>query len=124
MIYLLIRNMRLKYIKEDKNLFTKGDPAKFFIFILKGTLNLFAGYSKNPAKFVRALGSGASLGERGIIRREPRSLTCYADEDSVLIQVDANSFRKIMQIAVKEKMERKIAFIRQNFPNGAALPRS
>ena len=43
---------------------------------------------------------GESLGERGIIENEPRSLSAYSSGRTRLIGVEARDFRKIMLLPV------------------------
>ena len=57
---------------------------------------------------------GESLGEKGIIENEPRSLSAFASGLTKLIGVEARDFRKIMLLPVKAAVQAKIEFIKNN----------
>jgi len=57
---------------------------------------------------------GESLGERGIIENEPRSLSAYSSGTTRLIGVEARDFRKIMLLPVQAANKRRLEFIKNN----------
>ena len=54
---------------------------------------------------------GESLGERGIIWVEPRSLSASAGTKVWLVSVHASDFRKIIGMEVKIRMDEKMDFV-------------
>ena len=75
-------------------------------------------------KFIRHMKTGESLGERGIIKRFPRSLTVVAEVDTVLISVTAKDFKKVMLFKSKELLDAKIIYIKKYIPKTKMLART
>ena len=72
-----------------------GEPDCFFV-ILQGSLEVFregvAGIS-----VLAVLGHGASVGEMGVLTREPRTSSVRARRDSSLIRIPAGVFETVLQ---------------------------
>ena len=56
---------------------------------------------------------GESLGERGILKRENRSLTANAQTDCHLLTMAARDFRQVMKQPVKDKILAHVNFVKQ-----------
>lgn len=78
--------------------------------ILEGSLTLYNGKYAESGKHVRTMGPGDGLGELGIIKNEPRSLTAISLGCSI-ITIDAFTFRKTMKMIFKAQLNAKIEFI-------------
>jgi CRP-like cAMP-binding protein len=113
MCYQLCRSLRYVDYKHGQTIFRKDAESDLFFFIIDGGVALHVGKSIN-SKMVRVMIRGESLGEKGIINYEPRSLSAFAKGFTRLIAVKAEDFRKIMAIEFKEQMHKKINFIKKN----------
>ena len=88
--------MKLLELKQGFVLFKKGDVSDAFYIIIDGLIELYDTF-KEETRDIRILKTGDSLGERGILKRENRSLTAMVKEDCQVIQVLREDFEAIIQ---------------------------
>lgn len=67
--------MILKTFEHDEIIFYRGDESDSYLMILDGEVSLYSTKFPVDSSFIRTLGKGDALGEMGIIRSQPRSLT-------------------------------------------------
>lgn len=72
-----------------------GDPDCFFV-ILQGSLEVFRNGAAGVS-VLAVLGDGASVGEMGVLTREPRTSSVRARRDSTLIRIPAAVFETALQ---------------------------
>jgi CRP-like cAMP-binding protein len=66
---------------------------------------------------VAILHKGKTLGERGIVRRAPRSLTAQTRSKTALLTLSANDFQAILGDSFFKDLDNKIAFIEGHIPH-------
>lgn len=72
-----------------------GDPADSMLFILKGRVGVTVDAGDGRPTRVRSLGNRTTVGEMGLVARQPRSATIQAEVDSVLYVLRADAFSAI-----------------------------
>jgi SulP family sulfate permease len=72
----------------------QGDPADALHFILDGRLSILVDTGDNQIR-IRSLGPHTTVGEMGLISRQPRSATIRADTPSVLYALSLDAYERI-----------------------------
>jgi len=72
----------------------EGDPANSMHFILDGRVGIMVNAGGHPVR-VRSLGPHTTIGEMGLITRQPRSATMQAELVSVLYELSASAYESI-----------------------------
>jgi NTE family protein len=76
-------------------LFRAGEPADRLFVVVSGRLQVLAG---DDERLLREVGSGAALGELGLLTGAPRSASVRAVRDSHLLEVDAEHFVRLVEV--------------------------
>jgi SulP family sulfate permease len=72
-----------------------GEPADSMLFILNGRVGILVDAGEGRTTRVRSLGRHTTVGEMGLVARQPRSATIHAEIDSVLYVLRADAFDAI-----------------------------
>jgi SulP family sulfate permease len=72
-----------------------GEPADSMLFILNGRIGVTVDAGDGRTTRVRSLGRRTTVGEMGLVSRQPRSATIQAEIDSVLYVLRADAFSAI-----------------------------
>ncbi|HAP11248.1 MAG TPA: sulfate permease, partial [Afipia sp.] len=72
-----------------------GEPADSVLFILNGRIGVIVDAGGGHSTRVRSLGRHTTVGEMGLVARQPRSATIRAETDSVLYVLRADAFNAI-----------------------------
>lgn len=72
-----------------------GEPADSMLFILNGRVGVIVDTGKGHVTRVRSLGRHTTVGEMGLVARQPRSATIQAEVDSVLYMLGSEAFDAI-----------------------------
>lgn len=72
-----------------------GEPADSMLFILNGRVGIMVDAGDGRHTRVRSLGRHTTVGEMGLVSRQPRSATIRAEIDSVLYVLRADTFEAI-----------------------------
>jgi len=72
-----------------------GEPADSMLFILNGRVGIMVDAGENRTTRVRSLGRHTTVGEMGLVARQPRSATIQAEIDSVLYVLRTDTFDAI-----------------------------
>lgn len=72
-----------------------GDPADSMLFILTGRVGVMVDAGDGRLTRVRSLGPHTTVGEMGLVARQPRSATIQAETDSVLYVLRGDAFDAI-----------------------------
>lgn len=72
-----------------------GDPADSMLFLLTGRVGVTVDAGDGRPTRVRSLGNRTTVGEMGLVARQPRSATIQAEVDSVLYVLRADAFNAI-----------------------------
>jgi SulP family sulfate permease len=73
----------------------QGDTAASMHFILEGRIGVVVDIGQGRTTRVRSLGRHTTIGEMGLITRQPRSATIQAETDSVLYELGAAAYEHI-----------------------------
>ena len=73
----------------------QGEPAASMHFILEGRVGIIVDLQEGRTTRVRSLGRHTTVGEMGLLTRQPRSATIQAEAPSVLYELDADAFERI-----------------------------
>ncbi|CAN5462083.1 SulP family inorganic anion transporter [soil metagenome] len=72
-----------------------GEPADSMLFILSGRVGIIVDAGDGHSTRVRSLGRHTTVGEMGLVARQPRSATIQAEIDSVLYVLRSDAFDAI-----------------------------
>lgn len=83
-------------VKRGDIIMREGDASDCVYLVVGGSLEAFRGGAPAASRVMAVLGDGASVGEMGVLMKEPRSLSVRARRDSTLIRVPAAVFERIL----------------------------
>ncbi|CAG9332486.1 unnamed protein product [Blepharisma stoltei] len=112
----LCRQMSLEVYEKKETIFQKGDPPNKFFLILTGEVDVFAQHGKD-LKLIGKATVGKQLGERGLVRNLPRSLTACASKHTNMIMIPQEDFNRILGVYVFAKLEKARHFVEQFIPH-------
>jgi SulP family sulfate permease len=90
----LIQHCRRIEVRPGEIIVREGDPASSMHFILDGRVGIMVNAVSAPIR-VRSLGPHTTIGEMGLITRQPRSATMQAELVSVLYELNASAYERI-----------------------------
>ncbi|CAG9327087.1 unnamed protein product [Blepharisma stoltei] len=116
--------LQVKECKEGERLFTKGDPSDCLYIVMRGSLQMYNHSSKEKNDMIpeNVLGKGKILGERGILRNGPRSLTAVAKEHSYVLTLDEKYFKLYLSNEMYNTLETKKKIIDKFIPGLSKYP--
>lgn len=75
----------------------QGEPGRSFYVLREGRVEIQARNAEGTLFFTKALGPGEFFGEISLLTGEPRTATAVALEESELLRLDKDAFRKIVE---------------------------
>jgi SulP family sulfate permease len=90
----LIQHCRRIEVQPGEIIVREGDPANSMHFIPDGRVGIIVNGGDHPVR-VRSLGPHTTIGEMGLITRQPRSATMRAELVSVLYELSASAYERI-----------------------------
>lgn len=75
----------------------QGEPGRSFYIVREGRVEIQARNAEGVTFFTKQLGPGEFFGEISLLTGEPRTATVVALEESELLRLDKDAFRKIME---------------------------
>lgn len=90
----LIQHCKRIEVQPREIIVRAGDPANSMHFILDGRVGIMVNAGSAPIR-VRSLGPHTTIGEMGLITRQPRSATMQAELVSVLYELSASAYERI-----------------------------
>ncbi|OMJ91848.1 hypothetical protein SteCoe_5520 [Stentor coeruleus] len=112
----LASSMKLTEFHRLEIIFLKNSYSDKLYIIAKGHVLLYDSAENGKKFLVTTLGPGKVLGERGLIRHLPRSLTAVSKKHTYLLTLDLSTFSYIMRNQLQSNIEEKIAFLERKFP--------
>lgn len=106
-------NLFIEGHKRNSIIFNQGDKSDKIYIVMRGRLNMLDGCGKLSA----TLKKGSMVGERDLIKDQPRSLTAVAKTNVLLLILDGEIFKNIIAVNIKAEHEEKLAFLCLNIPN-------
>ena len=77
-------------------IFKEGDPGSYMCLLVKGEVEIFKyDHDGKPHRIV-LITHGKTVGEMSIVDGEPRSATCIASKESVLLVLTKDSYARII----------------------------
>lgn len=119
----LCRQMHLEVFEKREVIFLKGDPPSKFYIVISGEVDVYAQTGKDLKLVGKAL-PGKQLGERGLVRNSPRSLSAYASKLTYMLIITQTEFNKILGVYVFAKLEKARNFVEQFIPQMAKYSHS
>lgn len=114
-------NLKLHEYKESEVVFNKGDNSDKLFIVIKGSVSLYDVQKDDLLSLVSVVEMGKVLGERGLIRSMPRSLTAIAKRNTILISFDIMKFKYIINSQLNSNIDEKLNFIDQKFPKSSVF---
>ena len=84
-------------LRGGERLFAQGDPADALYFVLHGRLEVTVRGRGGHDRLVNVVGSGASIGEMGILTDDGRSASVRAIRDSELVRISHDEFAQLLE---------------------------
>lgn len=110
------RVMTLRDLRRDEVICRQGDQPDDYFICVGGKLGVRIRDPKDPEAtiLVNHMGAGTAFGELGLIFRQKRSATVFAEEPSSVLQIHGEDFRAIgiANFHLKHLQEKYDAFIR------------
>lgn len=91
----LVRRCERLEVRAFETIARAGEPADSMLFILNGRIGVIVDAGGGHSTRVRSLGRHTTVGEMGLVARQPRSATIRAEADSVLYVLRADAFNGI-----------------------------
>ncbi len=89
--------MRRRVCRKDELLFSEGDAGDELYVVLEGSVSISLHLPDGVELPVSQAAAGSFFGEMSIIERAPRSATCRASSDSVLLSLHADDFHGLVR---------------------------
>jgi CRP-like cAMP-binding protein len=112
----IVSSMHLEFYQRNSVVFHKGEPSDKFYILLWGCLEAVNVEKNGSLMHFGSVYPGKQVGERGLVRRQPRSLTIRAKEDSYMLALSGDDFQKYLAEDAYVQLERKLQFIEKYFP--------
>jgi CRP-like cAMP-binding protein len=113
----IIESFKVKSFTPGEVIFRKGDPSSIYYFILDGQIEAYNEERDGSSKLMGIVNTGKPLGEIGILRSQPRSLTCIAKTFGYFLILSSELFLNLLASHMVALLENKIKFIEHYFPN-------
>lgn len=113
--------LKLEVFEDQETVFSKGDKSDKLYIIAKGTICLYDTDNNRSLIHLTNLNQGKILGERGLIRNLPRSLTAICKKKTYLITLELQKFQLIINNQLQSNVDEKINFIEKTFPRAAGF---
>ncbi len=91
-----IRLGEVKKYKTDEIIYNEGDPSDYFYLLLKGRV-LALSFYKGESVPIELIKKGTSFGIISLFTGERHSVTTRAIEDSLVLQIEKDTFKKFLE---------------------------
>ncbi len=94
---LLERGATVRKYKKDQSIFFEGDPAMYYYQVAQGSIKMVS-VNENGKEFIQGMfRAGESFGEPVLLINEPYPATAVANEDTLVIRLEKNSFLNLLK---------------------------
>ena len=111
----LARFYQLEIYDDKRVIFRKGDASLCLYLIVKGGLEVFTELDQR-VEHVAYIGPGKMIGERGLARNLPRSLSAVTRGKTVLLTLEKDKFKRYMLDHIHVSLMEKVSFIQRYLP--------
>lgn len=77
--------------------FNEGDPGNYTCLLVKGEVEILKNDHEGTLRRIVLVNRGKTIGEMSIVDGEPRSATCVASQDSVLLLLTKENYLRIIK---------------------------
>jgi CRP-like cAMP-binding protein len=119
----LARFYQLETHDDKRIIFHKGDASLCLYVILKGSLEVF-NELEHELEHVAYIGAGKMIGERGLARNLPRSLSAVTRGKTVLLTLEKDKFKRYMLDHIHVSLMEKVSFIQRYLPGLSSYTKS
>ncbi len=84
-----------RYIR-DSVVFREGERGEELFIVLSGRVGSFVAQSDGTRRKIYEFGPGRFFGEMAIVEGEPRSATCQAEEETILLVLEGRDFYRLV----------------------------
>lgn len=112
----LLHSLKVEEYAKNQVIFNKGDKSDKLYVICSGSLDIYDVQQDGDLKYVSRLSKGKLIGERGLARRLPRSLSAVAHKNVTLLTLSSHDFRLILESSVLAQLEEKRLFLLKHLP--------
>ncbi|MBN1523742.1 MAG: diguanylate cyclase [Spirochaetales bacterium] len=95
----IAKHLHASEIKKGTVICSEGDEGNELFIIKKGRTSVLIKVQNGSTKEVAELLPGDFLGEMAIFQKSPRSATCVAKEESIILKLDEDDFFNLMKTA-------------------------
>lgn len=83
-------------VAAGKTIFQEGDPGSYMCLLVSGQVEIIKSDQEDRQHQMLLITRGKTIGEMSIIDGEPRSATCIAEQDSVLLLLTKDCYNRII----------------------------
>ncbi|MCH6234111.1 DUF294 nucleotidyltransferase-like domain-containing protein [Cognataquiflexum rubidum] len=116
---LVAKGVEVKYFAQGEHLFSQGDPAQDFFFVLKEGSVQLSENKDGQERVVEVCDEGDVFGVLALLGKRPYILTAKAREDSLLYAIPVSIFEKILN-----ENSRVSLYFAAGFASGQVVVRS
>jgi diguanylate cyclase (GGDEF)-like protein len=95
---MILKHMRRRKCSKGELLFREGDAGDELYVVLEGSVAISLHLPDGAELPISQVAAGSFFGEMSIIERAPRSATCRASSDSLLLSLHADDFRALVGV--------------------------
>ncbi|HSV56698.1 MAG TPA: GGDEF domain-containing protein [Magnetospirillaceae bacterium] len=88
--------LKRRRFPKDSVVFQEGERGQELFLVLSGRIGSFVTQSDGTRRRIYEFGPGRFFGEMAIVEGEPRSATCWAEEDSELMVLEGIDFYRLV----------------------------
>ncbi len=92
----LVSISKEKRVKKDELIFREGDTGDAFYFIVSGSVRISTMVPGVGEEALTILREGEYFGEMALIDDAPRSASAIANDDTILLLIEKDNFRKLL----------------------------
>jgi CRP-like cAMP-binding protein len=112
----LLHSIKVQVCPKKSVVFHKGDPSNCLYVIFSGSLDVVDPQVNGKDELVARASKGKLVGERGLVRRLPRSLSVVAHSDSILLTVSSLDFCNVLESSLLAQLDEKRYFLLRHLP--------
>lgn len=86
-----------RHLERGEMLYEQGQPSDSFAIVISGRLQVTIHEENGESRVVNELGQGESVGEMGVLSRQPRSASVKAIRDSELVEFSRDQFDSLVK---------------------------
>ncbi|CAG9313581.1 unnamed protein product [Blepharisma stoltei] len=113
----LAANFYIEEYEAGQEVFQKGAKSDKLYIVLRGHLSMIDRSSDGTEKLIATLPKGKMIGERGLIRDQPRQLSAVAKDYVVLLALNGDKFKSLMMNNISAELNEKVSFFNTYIPD-------